>query len=942
MASEKPIIIPELLKELVYKEIENSNILKEKTLERSKLAQKCYLASLKLIKSHIVSGVKECSFENPLEDAHELLLGKGRSTQVHKLNRLYEKLSNLSLAIPELNCPSKYLGSNSSSEPKTQNNAFQDQFLRLLIPLFDTGSRDNNADYDHDHQYDDDHDGQENLGTSFQNVKSGGDLQSSITPVLSRFKDQNTQQQASSSFPPSGEDFAIQARGISSSIYKRDNGNDLEVYKKESSITESHDSYSVPLFVLEKCLLSPTQELALVHDILYALQGFDAQFVKYDISTDSYILHPSVYSLETTRELVTEICHFGTIYKRMTQVLSYHKKRLESPCLMETSMLTKTLIEFTQDLLEEYSQFIVSQQNEVQESMIALSKLDAGANPNLELLSSNKPMLTLRKLLSRINDQYHRKEKVLAVLEGLFGQTSSSILSCLNIHRRSGNQYHEKVFENLFHKCLSVWLQDLNMILRHGTSRRYLDDNDSTNLRSRSRIDFENKMGEFFVKGNLREGIKIDESRVPSFLMVETAHQITHLCETRITIKALLSQYEDARLAEELGIHELTSEVISDLNSIPLHTALNRIQHQLDTKLKELVVGQGFLVSHLKAIRDYLICFNGDFSDLLIRSMEGELDKPSESVSVQSLEEIFEDVIRTCRMPQSFEGSFRVSLFDDQMYKSKPGSSGWDIFTLDFLLPERSRLSLILTPSHLARYQRIFKTVWKLKLVVHKLNSTWSQLVKYLRCNELCILPDSADAALLRQSSCLVRALIVSLNTIQGLLSFSSISRLWSSLEDLLPEAESIYQIQNLHNAYISGIESNLFISSSSPREQKISQDIYLCLDLILESSLFLCKINKTLLNNHLLAHESGHHDEDNCTRRVPGSETNDIVSSLRYEIYESSQNFKKCFKSLHTSLGLLLQLKHENPDYDPSLQLQIHLLESLLEQLSLNFRFLD
>lgn len=924
MTSEKPIIIPELLKELVYKEIENSNIVKEKTLERSKLAQKCYLVSLKLIKSHIVSGVRECSFESPLEDAHELLLGKGRSTQVHKLNRLYEKLSNLSLAIPELNCPSKYLGSNSNYEPKPQKNAFQDKFLRLLIPLFDTGSRDESD--------------QENLGTSFQNVKSG-DLQNSISPVLNRFKDPKTHSLASScSFPSSSNDFEIQARSISS-INKRDNGNDLEVYK-ESSITASNDSYSVPLFVLEKCLLSPTQELALVHDILYALQGFDAQFVKYDVSTDSYILHPSVYSLETTRELVREICHFGTIYKRMTQVLSYYKKKLESPFLMERSMLTKTLIEFTQDLLAEYSQFIVSQQNEVQESMIALSKLDTGANPNLELLSSNKPMLTLRKLLNRINDQYHKKEKVFAVLEGLFGQTSSSILSCLNIHRKSGNQYHEKVFESLFHKCVSVWLQDLNLILRHGTSRRYLDDIESTNLRSKSRIDFENRMGEFFVKGNLQEGIKIDESRIPNFLTVETAHQITHLCETRITIRTLLAQDEDARLAEELEIHELTSEMVSDLNSIPLHTTLNRIQFQLDTKLKELIIDQGSLISHLKMIRDYLICYNGDFSDLLIRSMEGELDKPSESVSIQKLEEIFENIIKSYRKPSNFQGNFRVSVFENQIYKNKPGSCGWDIFTLDLLLPEKTHLSLVLTPSHLTRYQRIFKTIWKIKLVIHKLDSIWAQLIKYLRFNELCILPKSTDVTLLRQSSCLVRALIISLNTIQGLLSFSSINHLWSSLEDLLPKAENIYQIQNIHNTYISHIESNLFISPSSPQEQKVTQDIYLSLDLILESSLFLCKINKTLLNNYLLAHESDH---DECyIRRVPGPDTHGIVSSLRDEIHESSQNFKKCFNSFYTSLGLLLQLKRENPNYDPFLQLQIYLFESLLQQLSLHIKFLD
>ncbi|KAL3127693.1 gamma tubulin complex protein 3 [Cryptosporidium hominis] len=928
MISEKPIIIPELLKELVYKEIENSNILKDRTSERSKLAQKCYLASLKLIKSHIVSGVKELNFGNPLEDAHELLLSKGRSTQVHKLNRLYDKLSNLCLAIPELN----------NSSPRNQTSSFQDKILRLLLPLFDTGSRD---------KYD-----QENIGNSISNPKEAGDLNNSISPVLSRFKDSNNIYSASS--PSIGNnEFAIQTRNSSkdhsiTSVYNNNGdhegiNNSLEVYKEESSIIESNDSYSVPLFVLEKCLLSPTQELALVHDILYALQGFEAQFIKYDISTDSYILDPSVYSLETTREIVTEICHFGTIYKRMTKIVNYYKQELENSYIQERSMLTKTLTEFTQDLLSEYLQFIVSQQNEVQDSMIALSKLDPGVNPNLELLKSNKPMLTLRKLLHRMNDQYHKKEKIFAILEGLFGQTCSSILSCLNIHRNNGNQYQEKVFENLFHKCVSVWLQDLNLILRHGTSRRYLYDPGSTNSRSKTVIDFENKLGEFFIKGNIVEGIKIDESRVPSFLLIETAHQIIHICETRIIIKTLLPPDEDVKLVDEFGIPEITSEMITDLNRTPLHLTLNRLQAQLDTKLKDLITDNGTLISRLKIIRDYFICFNGDFSDLLIKNMENELDKPSESVSLQKLEEIFENTKRS--FPRfEFEDHFQVSLLDSQQY-NKPGSCGWDIFTLDFNIPERTNLSLILTTNHLKRYERIFKTIWKLKLTIHKLNSTWIKLIKYLRQSELCVPSDSIDnTPLLRQSSCLIRSLIITLNTIQNLLSFSSISYLWSSLENLLPKASNIHKIRDIHDTYISYIESNLFISPSSPsssspsQEQKLTQSLYLCLDLLFESSFFLCKINHTILNN-LLIYENDH---ENGLKQILSLEMDNTISSPKDEIYESSSNFKNCLKTFHTNLTLLVQLKQGYLQYDPLLHFQINLFESLLEQFTLHIKFLD
>ncbi|KAF7456713.1 gamma-tubulin complex component 3-like [Cryptosporidium felis] len=898
MSSQKPIIIPELLKELVYRLVQESNVPEEK---RARLGQKCYLTSLKLIKAHIVSGNKESDIGNPLEDAHELLLAKGRSTQIHKLNRLYDRLASLSLAIPELNQRKSEIP-NLIRNPGLDSGSgrFEEKVLRLLLPLCDGVLP------------------QSEPENSRNSLNTPDGLQNPIeTPVLSRFKDSSE-----------------------SSLMKRmDDKLSCQIQNAAQPnlaiVPSNTDQYSVPLYVLEKCLMSPTQELALVHDILYAMQGFEAQFVKYDISTDSFILLPSVYSLESIRTLVTEICRPGVLYRRMNLVLSQHQKQMEMPYFRERSLLTRTLVEFTQDLLSDYSQFVVSQQNEVQESLVVISRLGPGSNPNLELLSSDKPMLTLRKLLHRSSEQFHKNERIFASLEGLFGLTSSSILSSLNIQRHTGNQYHKKVFEELFHRCLTVWLEDLNMIMKFGYSTRYRFEDRDADKRNPIKAEVEQKLGELFVKGNLRDGIHTDESRVPNFLQLNSARRITHICETRVTIRHLLSKDQDTTFSKELDLPELTCEMVSDLNTIPLEIALNTTQRVMDGKLFEIVTKNGSLSRHLRTARDFLLCFNGDFFEMLILSIAEELEKPSDSVSHHFLEEKLEQTKENFPLFKENLKYLRILLQPEP----RSESSGWDRFSLEYKIPEIDCSSLILDKYSLERYTQIFKVIWRLKSVLHRLNSDWIRLVKLLRTNEL--YPNSEDTisrglGLLRQTSCLLRSLIMVLNSIKNLLCFSSIDFLWSSLEKEISNSRSIYDIRLHHNLYISQLESNLFISCSENQkdpcdkdspEPVLNQELFLCLDLLLENSLFVSKVSKTLADGLSLFWTN--------QEQLTGNSLENLVSSLENEILESGENFTSCLQLFQEKLELLKSEKEEQLPFSHHSKLQVVIFNNLLFQLS-------
>ncbi|KAH8739119.1 gamma tubulin complex protein 3 [Cryptosporidium ryanae] len=969
-AYHRPIIIPELLKELVHRQIETSELLKtSKISEKSKLAQRCYLSSLKLVKSHIVSGLREPEYENPLEYAQELLISSGNSTKIHKLNKLYDKLSNLSLSVPELSYVKVNNNGVRNRDEVIRSNKFESKILRLLIPLYGTGvgKGDGQAVFQDlealknenvsglcnvdDNKY------VENVEYRISNYRRHSESRTALTEnrnngygIFEGFRERKEDCETRDTFKgrivddegdrgvESKNSDAVGGRIPESVILRSrgehyDSGN-LSLVNFEPSgdrrdvkACGSEENFSLPLYVLEKILLSPTQELALVNDILYVLQGFDGQFIKYDLSTDQYTLLPSVYSPKSTRVIVTEICELGVMHRRMSLVLKKVDSQLAAPHFRERSTLTKVLVEFSRDLLEENLNFVSGLQNDVQETISRLSRLDAGKNPNKELLASDRPLLTLRRLLQIVNDQKNKKKKIFAILEGLYGLNNASVLSGLYLQLSNVNNTQRAVLNELFQRCLTVWLRELNMVIREGKrSRTGLPSSNSKQEEQTSNFDFficeslDNKQGG-------RRLFYVQHSLVPVFLSGESANIVLKICETRAVLKELNSKEGDC----ESTTREITSDVLINSNKSVLNATLREIQESCNSQLVDILIKRDSLLFNLSILRDLFLCLKGDFWELSSNCLSKELSKPANKVSVQNLQDLFQNSLRSHfnRSDGGPDLSEFVSVCLLDCDSIPPDSTGWEAFSLKLEFPTKS-ISFVLTSLDLIRYQRLFGFIWKINAVNYRLNEIWIRIVKYLRGGEIssvfefksngAVHRETDDAefsvlktiprklVILRYTSCLIRNIILSINSIRGIAVFDSINSLWERLSSSIgTRAHSLDDIQFFHGNYLSGVEFGLFVSpslcsrSSSTNDTqmpKLTQDLHLCLDLLLETGLYMCKVSSTMLTNINMSEYHPNQSADGDEERL-------------YAFYEEmelcSKNYRNCISSISKNLSMII-----------------------------------
>ncbi|KAK6588997.1 tubulin [Cryptosporidium xiaoi] len=1002
----KPIIIPELLKELVHRQIEINYYTKNtKISEKTKLAQKCYLSSLKLIKSHIVSGLKESECENPLEYAQELLISSGNSTQIHKLNRLYDKISNLSLSIPELS----YIKINNSIKNRGETirlNKFEDKILRLFIPLYNTGI-DNSGDLFVSQNVevlkDENMSGLRNIydsryidnveyrisnyqlhskSVTSENIDGKYDIFGSVREqkVVDEVGNLSNRQAICTETDVDGntnkdlvDDKISESMVLKKTINGYSNTHNLDIVnfelkKKDTEIQiyENDDSCSVPLNVLEKILLSPTQELALVNDILYVLQGFEGQFIKYDISIDQYALLPSVYSPISTRAMVSEICELGVMCRRMNLILKKIDSQLITPYFRGRSTLTRVLVDFSKELLEENLKFVSGLQNDVQETISRLSRLDVGKNPNKELIMSDRPLLTLRKLLQIMNEQKNKKKKIFAILEGLYGLNNTCILSGLYLQLYSVNSGQKAIVNEVFQRCLTVWLREFNMVIREGIASKYNSCSKNSKKEEESIINLD-----FFICENLvnkREGrlVYLQESLVPVFISIESANIVLKICETR-TILGILSSKGDYTLNSKFIIKEITPDILIDSNNSVLYKTLKEIQTFYNNELFDIIMKKDSLLINLSILRDMFLCLRGDFWELVNNTLSEELSKPINKVSIQNLQDLFENVLdSTFKKNKIYNSGNEPNIVDilsiniSNHDSVPPDSTGWEAFSIKYEFPTKS-LPFVLSSLDITRYERAFKVIWKINTVSYRLNAIWIKIIRYLRCNEInsvfnlrsnqsvCyenmnngefsmfeMIPKKL--IILRYTSCLIRNIILSIDSIKGIIVFDSINSLWEKFNTSInTKAFNLNDIKLLHNNYLSGIEFGLFISpnlcncsndSSDTQIPKLTQDLYLCLDLLLETGLYIYKVSSSMLTNINMSEYYNRPSDD---------ENESNLYNFDDEMELCSKNYRNCINFISKNLDMLITEMQDVAPFSSesdklgAIQLQLDLFKLLL-----------
>lgn len=156
-----------------------------------------------------------------------------------------------------------------------------------------------------------------------------------------------------------------------------------------------------------------------------------------------------------------------------------------------------------------------------------------------------------------------------------------------------------------------------------------------------------------------------------------------------------------------------------------LERTIDAVHATVSKKLLDIFLDKFKLQKHLRAINDYLLLTNGDFSELLLESLSGILHKQASLLYRHSLTAALETAIRGSNAQNDDEEVLRR--LDARVLEFSGSETGWETFTLEYRVD--SPVNTVLDATAMAEYQQIFLHLWKMKRVEMCLNASFAKML---------------------------------------------------------------------------------------------------------------------------------------------------------------------------------------------------------------------
>jgi gamma-tubulin complex component 3 len=318
--------------------------------------------------------------------------------------------------------------------------------------------------------------------------------------------------------------------------------------------------------------------------------------------------------------------------------------------------------------------------------------------------------LTLIKLLSCLSEPQKRLRIISEILHHCKNLKGGQLASTLYNHLHNGNSIYRNIVESFIkgaciplQNMLSFWLLD-------------------GEIKDPHKEFFIEEIKEVSSDRLWHHKYRIVLSRLPNFISKHLAHIILvsgksinflrQICEDKTPIKGR----EELKAAFE-NIDDLLKHGIDS----KLHITIEQVYFYTSHKVLEIAMNQYKLMEHLSSMRKYLLLGQGDFIGLLMENLKDELDRPANSLYQHAL---FSIVASSIQAISQIDESKVLQHLDVKLVHAIDGDRGWDIFTLQYSV--HGPLATILEPN-MAKYQELFKPLWKAKHVEFVLNNIWKE-----------------------------------------------------------------------------------------------------------------------------------------------------------------------------------------------------------------------
>ncbi|MCO5558655.1 hypothetical protein L7F22_012241 [Adiantum nelumboides] len=571
--------------------------------------------------------------------------------------------------------------------------------------------------------------------------------------------------------------------------------------------TENVKAFAIREFV-ELCQEeSEVTEGALVRDVLYACQGIDGRYVKFDKELDGYAVDEAFRVPRAIRMLVRRLCEVGWLYRRVRQHII---DSLEQGPMEAIGTVGQA--------------FCASLQEEISDYYRLIAILEAQVHNPIPLMSEGSKAgsyLSLRRLMVWLAEPLVRMRLLAVLVDDCKLLRGGAMAGAIHMHAQHGAPIVRSIMARLLIRVCSPLFE----MVRRWVLEGELDD----------------LYEEFFVVGQpvkaealWHEGYRLQSSMLPSFIPESLAQRILRTGKSINFLRVCCEDHGWAEPASEAVAAAGTSGNHGGLGygeTEALEVMVVEAARKIDGHLLKIMYERYRFRDHCLAIKRYLLLGQGDFIQYLMDLVGLDLSQPANTVSSFKLAGLLESAIRTSNA-QYDEGDV-LDRLRVKMMPYNSGDRGWDVFSLEYTL--RDPLNTIFTEAVMASYLKIFNFLWRLKRVEHALSATWQTMKP--NCSLARLFTSSGHGeksqvvAVLRRCQTLRNEMNHFVTNLQYYIMFEVLEYSWANFLEEMEDAQDLDDLIAAHEKYLTSIIEKALLGE---RSKLLCKTLFSLFDLIL------------------------------------------------------------------------------------------------------------
>ncbi|GFP91661.1 gamma-tubulin complex component 3 [Phtheirospermum japonicum] len=586
-------------------------------------------------------------------------------------------------------------------------------------------------------------------------------------------------------------------------VENRYNGGILMVSKDPENIRDMAYREFVDLIKEE----NEVSEVVLVRDVLYACQGIDGKYIKFDEKADAYVLPDLIKAPRATRIMVRKLCELGWLFRK---VKGYITESLDCFPSEDVGTVGQAFCAALQDELSEYYKL--------------LAVLEAQAMNPIPLVSesgNSGNYLSLRRLSVWFSEPIVKMRLMAVLVDSCKVLKGGAMAGAIHMHAQHGDPLVNDFMKRLLRRVCSPLFEMVRSWVLEG--------------------ELEDIFAEFFVLGQpvkaeslWREGYRLHATMLPTFISPSLAQRILRTGKSINFLRVCCEDQGWAESATQAANAAGTSTQRGGLGygeTDALESLVTEAAKRIDKHLLDVMYKQYKFKEHCLAIKRYLLLGQGDFVQYLMDIVGPELSEAANTISSFKLAGLLESAIRSSNA--QYDDPDILDRLRVKMMPHNTGDRGWDVFSLEY--DARVPLNTVFTESVMSRYLRIFNFLWKLRRVEHALIGVWKTMKpNCVTSRFFSKLPHVVKLQLIltsRKCQVLWDEMNHFVSNLQYYIMFEVLEVSWSDLSKELEVAKDLDDLLGAHDKYLHSIVEKSLLGE---RSQNLHKILFTLFDLIL------------------------------------------------------------------------------------------------------------